>query len=236
MKSIIYSVSKEILQQYINESKTYGQVLKRFDLENRGANPKTLKRRIKDEGLDDSSLSKNLKFGGGWNKNTKGILNKRMSLEDAMVKIFTKRPSSQQQKNYIRSYKLIDEICGECGLGKEWNNKPITLELDHIDGDSINNILSNLRWLCPNCHSQTDTFRGRKLRRKYFCECGKEMLKNSKTCNYCSNKNQPRKVIRPSKEELEKLVKENPMTQLGKRFGVSDNAIRKWCKSYNINW
>lgn len=60
--------------------------------------------------------------------------------------------------------------CSTCGIN-EWNGREIGLELDHIDGDSYNNSFSNLRLLCPNCHSQTPTFknknkgRGRKSRK-----------------------------------------------------------------------
>lgn len=53
-------------------------------------------------------------------------------------------------------------ICSVCGL-VDWQGAQLQLELDHIDGDSSNNEPSNLRFLCPNCHSQTDSFRGRNL-------------------------------------------------------------------------
>ena len=55
---------------------------------------------------------------------------------------------------------VFDYKCVECGIF-EWNDKPIVLHLDHIDGDSSNHMKSNLRYLCPNCHSQTDTWCGR---------------------------------------------------------------------------
>lgn len=61
----------------------------------------------------------------------------------------------------IRKF-LIKEhgyACAECGIG-EYNNKPITLQVDHIDGNSDNNLPSNVRLLCPNCHSQTPTYKG----------------------------------------------------------------------------
>ena len=48
--------------------------------------------------------------------------------------------------------------CEECGIGDCYNNKPITLQVDHIDGNSDNNFPDNLRLLCPNCHSQTETW------------------------------------------------------------------------------
>ena len=50
------------------------------------------------------------------------------------------------------------EICSCCGLGNVWNGKPLVLQLDHIDGDSDNNFPSNIRLLCPNCHTQTSNF------------------------------------------------------------------------------
>ena len=53
------------------------------------------------------------------------------------------------------------EECVSCGLGTEWNNKSIVLHLDHIDGNNRNNNFSNLRFLCPNCHSQTETYCGK---------------------------------------------------------------------------
>jgi hypothetical protein len=50
------------------------------------------------------------------------------------------------------------EKCSSCGI-EEWNGKPISLEVNHIDGQAYNNVLENLELLCPNCHSQTSTFR-----------------------------------------------------------------------------
>ncbi len=63
-------------------------------------------------------------------------------------------------KNRLIKEKILENICSECGLN-EWNNKPINLELDHINGVRTNHKLENLRLLCPNCHSQTDTYRSK---------------------------------------------------------------------------
>lgn len=50
------------------------------------------------------------------------------------------------------------EVCEECKISSTWNNKKLVLQLDHIDGNSDNNLPDNIRLLCPNCHSQTDTY------------------------------------------------------------------------------
>lgn len=55
--------------------------------------------------------------------------------------------------------------CSICDLGREYNGRPLSLQLDHEDGDWANNTPDNLRWLCPNCHSQTETYAGRNKRR-----------------------------------------------------------------------
>ena len=69
--------------------------------------------------------------------------------------------SSVLKKKLIKEGYLYD-VCSECGIGELWMDKPITLELDHIDGDRYNNDFDNLRILCPNCHSHTETFRKKK--------------------------------------------------------------------------
>jgi Zn finger protein HypA/HybF involved in hydrogenase expression len=73
-------------------------------------------------------------------------------------------------KRTVLRLSLIEEKCA-CGLTNEWNGSTLVLELDHIDGDSTNNTVGNLRFMCPNCHSQTETNKGKnkklnRMRRK----------------------------------------------------------------------
>jgi hypothetical protein len=63
--------------------------------------------------------------------------------------------NSNNLKNKLYKHNLLKEKCYKCGLGNVWNNQPISL---HIDGDHFNNRIENLTILCPNCHSQTDTW------------------------------------------------------------------------------
>lgn len=67
-----------------------------------------------------------------------------------------------QTSKIIHKYVLIkqDFKCFVCGIDK-WNGLPIKLELDHVDGNSENNVESNLRCICPNCHSQTPTYKAK---------------------------------------------------------------------------
>lgn len=93
--------------------------------------------------------------------------------------------------NTIRKFlvKTRGAVCNECGCRDTWNGKPLTLHVDHIDGNSDNNVLTNLRLLCPNCHSQTSTWCGRNTKTK------KQTRRNTYTRNYYSKKSSQRDVL-----------------------------------------
>jgi Zn finger protein HypA/HybF involved in hydrogenase expression len=57
---------------------------------------------------------------------------------------------------------MLPYICYECDLADEWNGQTLVLHIDHINGANTDHRIENLRFLCPNCHSQTDTFAGKK--------------------------------------------------------------------------
>lgn len=77
--------------------------------------------------------------------------------------------------------KLLLYKCALCNLEPFWNGKTLTLQLDHIDGDKTNNLLSNLRFLCPNCHQQTDTWGpGNHLRKLPSMKELRELFKSGK--------------------------------------------------------
>ena len=138
--------------------------------------------------------------------------------------------SRHHLKDRIIKEKLIEYKCSKCGNDGIWNGEKLSLQLEHINGISNDNRLENLTFLCPNCHSQTKTFSGKKLKKIYYCKCGNEILKGSKQCLKCLHKKQRKVKNRPSKEQLIKEIKESSYVQVGKKYGVSDNTIRKWLK------
>lgn len=148
--------------------------------------------------------------------------------------------NSQVSQRCLRErYKKIfpQKECAICKMPNIWQNKPLTLRLDHINGIHNDNRLENLRWVCPNCDSQQNTYCGynqSKEKKKYYCiDCGKEISRNSLRCNQCSHKLQY-KVQHPNREELKQLIRTMPFVQIGKKYNVSDNAVRKWCDKYNL--
>lgn len=140
---------------------------------------------------------------------------------------------------------VLEEKCDICKMSPNWNGKALSLQLDHRNGVHNDNRIENLRLLCPNCHSQTPNFAGKKKRtvnkKTLLCSrCDSAISKFSKLglCRKCAATRTnfwKRKVERPKKEELVKMVWEKPTSQIAKELCVSDKAIEKWCKSYGIS-
>ena len=86
----------------------------------------------------------------------------KYTLDEILIK---NSPVTQKVlRGYIERHQVIPYRCDICGCDGKWQNGYISLELDHIDGDNTNNEISNLHYLCPNCHALTNTYRGRNKR------------------------------------------------------------------------
>lgn len=105
-------------------------------------------------------LQRILAFGIDPRRKCKNFSKSKISTEDILA---GKHPTFQsvKLKKCLVNEGYIRYACQICGTSS-WLDKPIVLELDHIDGNRWNHRLENLRLLCPNCHSQTTTFRNKK--------------------------------------------------------------------------
>lgn len=137
-------------------SKSMREIALRLGLNESGGTFLTMKRRLKEWEIDTSHF-----LGKGARKGTQP--HNAVLLDDVLENRAYLRSSYLKEK-LLKAGKLEYRCLGEnCGL-VEWHGKPLVLELEHVDGNKKNNSLDNLKLLCPNCHSQTDTWRNRKRR------------------------------------------------------------------------
>lgn len=130
--------------------------------------------------------------------------------------------STSNIKKFIIKHNLIKYKCSKCSLKNMWKGKKLVLRLDHINGIRNDNRLKNLRFLCPNCDSQTSTFCGRN--RKFTSKNQPSFISNKMV-------NIPKyvrfKIKWPTITWLRKELLKKSFVQLGKELGVSDHAIKK---------
>ena len=151
-----------------------------------------------------------------------------------------------KQRLYAEGLKRPE--CELCGQGDLWNGRRMSLILDHRNGVHDDNRLENLRIVCPNCNATLDTHCGKVLRRalppRACPHCGKAFVPPVARQRYCSRacgsrwdrrgRAVPalRRVERPPYEELCALIAASSYEAVGRQFGVSGNAVRKWRRVY----
>ena len=149
--SIFEKIGKYKLQELIDNSNNYKEILEKVGLSVIGNNYKTLKEYILKFNIDTSGIEKRRT-----KSMTHTIYTKEFFIESLKNGTCTLKPSRILKK--LIEYNIKEYRCEECGIS-EWNGKEIILELHHKDGKHSNNKLENLQILCPNCHSQTENFR-----------------------------------------------------------------------------
>jgi predicted small metal-binding protein len=141
---------------------------------------------------------------------------------------------------------LRQRRCELCGQGEDWRGAKMSLILDHVNGVGNDNRLENLRIVCPNCAATLDTHCGRvsRLERLRTCGvCGIEFEARFAAQQFCSQRcgtrgdrgvphPETRKVDRPPYARLKREVAAMGWSAVGRRYGVSDNAVRKWVRWY----
>lgn len=224
--------AKEILIKIVESSNNYTEVVRKLGLNPTYGNRQTTKKYIDLFNINTDHF-----------RNTKHISKsrKKFTIEEALTE------NSRHDRAYIKKLLfdngLKEHKCEICGQGEIWLNKKITLILDHINGINNDNRLENLRIVCPNCNATFDTNGGKNIKIKYsaddhkkYCNCcGIEINKESTICPKCHQIKQ-RKVERPDYITLCDDIEKLGYSGTGRKYGVSDNSIRKWKKNYENNF
>ena len=149
---------------------------------------------------------------------------------------------SQLKRRLIKDHGWADRCMNPSCPNPEpmWAGSMLVMQLDHVNGDRRDNRQENLRLLCPNCHSQTDTFCGRKMVREKakkrpseICpECSGPMWKGASRCRPCSilhptPRTSKRKIVWPDLSDLIEQIEATSVEGTARRLGVSGNAVRK---------
>lgn len=229
----VWSLSDEEFKDIVQTSFSIADILRKLNLQIQGTHYRVVNRRIDELKIDTSHFqSEEIKL-----ESLKRLWKKRMSTSDMLVKSSSNSRNAELKKRIIEE-KIISYVCNCCGNEGFWNGKKLTLQLEHINGDNTDNRIENLCFLCPNCHTQTKTYAGRNARKRKCNNCSKYVrtLTQKKTglCRDCYNESMDASSKKPSKEILEKLIFEKTFIEIGRMYGVSDNAVRKWCKLYNL--
>ena len=139
----------------IKKSNRMKDVLDSFGLKNKGGNHRTVKERIIFLNLDVSHFLTSVESS---------CYSRRVTLEYFKKSYLTNNSNKERKdiKKYLLKFNLLKWCCNNCNNNGIWNGKKLSLQLEHINGVSNDNRLENLCFLCPNCHSQTETFAGKK--------------------------------------------------------------------------
>ena len=211
--------TKEFLQSIVNQCNSWAEVCVKLGIKPISGAQGHIIKRAKFFGIEFKHFR-----GRGW---AKGLILKRKPTQQYLIKnIAQENISSSHLRTRLLNENIKQPICEHCGL-KEWQGQSIPLELDHKNCDCLDNRLENLQILCPNCHALKH--KNESKQKKLFQQTSRN---TPKTYKPRPNK---RKVIRPSKEELEILLLKNKnWCAIGRQYGVSDNAVRKWARWYGL--
>lgn len=140
-------ISDELLKSAVKESVSVAGVIKYLGKKQAGGTQAHYKNRINRLGLDISHFS-----GSGHNK---GKISNKRKLNSEILML---RTGYKRQKPHLLRRALIESgipyKCSDCGCGAEWKGNPLVLDVDHINENWLDDRIENLRFLCPNCHSQ----------------------------------------------------------------------------------
>ncbi len=149
---------KEELLTIVNQSINYMEVIRKLGLCESGGAQQHIKKIIKKFEINTSHFLGYKTTAGYRNSN---ILKIKRSCDDILT---NNKPATTKQLNRALFEKGVEYKCVECDNKGVWNEKPLSIQIHHKDGDKKNNLITNLCYLCPNCHSQTSNW-GAKIRK-----------------------------------------------------------------------
>ena len=230
--------SEPALRAAIAESVSWSEVLRRLGRRAAGGNHATVKRYaarwdIPTDHFDPHAANR-------------VATRPRRPLSEILVENSTYQRGALKKRLYGEGLK--ERRCELCGQGEDWRGQRMALILDHINGVGNDNRLENLQIVCPNCAATLATHCGRNpaLRVERAClSCDAAFMPRYTQQRYCSircagvgkqgtGEPQPerRKVERPPYDQLMRELAETSYSAVGRKYGVSDNAVRKWVRGY----
>lgn len=150
--------TKEWLEELCKDSYSYAEVLRKAGRSQGGGSQKSLINKINEFNIDVSHFTSQR-----WQRSPNQKDNHEKREQYSFEEIFIENSQVTQKvlRGYVERHDLLEYRCQNCGCDGTWQNQIISLEIDHINGNNKDNRLENLRYLCPNCHALTKTYRGR---------------------------------------------------------------------------
>lgn len=225
--NVFYRIPIDELRKVISESRSISQVFGRIGLCRSSDQYRPFRKAMLDLGISIEHFKGSYGPDGQFSA---ALTNDDIFIEHSPVAAAT-------VKRALRRDKLIPYHCALCPNDGTWQGNPLSLQLDHENGINTDQRLKNLRWLCPNCHSQTPTYAGKSLAK----------TENQRKCPTCNGPTSVKGVLCrkcyttstrisdwPNAAELSKRVWDKPLWQLAHELGHSRNDLSEHCRSQGI--